>query len=147
MRHTQKQIENMVKLTRLCHEGVSNIQLGITHPGDGVTRYEFFTPGPRPYTFGRSICYCTGAREAWLFLHGWNESRFERDNKVEMVDQTEVSGECFYIQIWGSDYCADCIYRDHDGCGGKNILRIGKNSLGYQIPLQGKQNVQQRQPV
>ncbi len=130
MRHTEKQIKNMAKQ--------AEISLEITVPGDGVSRYEFFTPGPRPHTFGRSICYCTGAREAWLFLRGWLEYQYEHGPQTRMVDQTEVSGECFYIQIWGSDYCADCIYRDHDECGGKDILKIGKNSLGYQIPLKGK---------
>lgn len=56
----------------------------------------------------------------------------------KMVDQKQMSGECFYIQVWGPDYCKDCDYQDHDECGGWDILRTGKNSLGHKVPLKGK---------
>ena len=69
MRHTQKQIKSIAKQ--------AGISLQISMPGDGVSRYEFFTPGPQPHTYGRSLCFCLGTREAWLFLRGWLECQFE----------------------------------------------------------------------
>ena len=45
----------------------------VNSPGDGKTRYEFCTPGPVPYTVGRTIGYCIGAREAEVWLRGYHE--------------------------------------------------------------------------
>lgn len=65
-RHTKKQIENMAKLAKVC--------VSMTSPGDRYgTRYEFLTPGDKPHTYGRTLGYCLGAREAYLFLRGYQE--------------------------------------------------------------------------
>lgn len=65
MKHTLTQIKNMAKRLGLC--------IDINAPGDGCRRYEFFTPGATPHIFGRSLQFCRGPREAYLFLRGYQE--------------------------------------------------------------------------
>ncbi len=64
---TKTQIIKRAKFLGLCLE--------ITSPGDGIRRYEFYSPGSKPHTYGRTLGYCRGAREAEVFLRGYDEGR------------------------------------------------------------------------
>ena len=55
--------------------------------------------------------------------------------KMKQVKQNEMTGECWSIQIWGVDYCRKCEYLGTKECGGKRILKTGKNENGHRIPL------------
>lgn len=64
---TRKNIRETVKRLGIC--------LDETSSGDGATRYSFHKPGPKPYTLGRTLAYCVGAREAEVFLRGYEEGK------------------------------------------------------------------------
>ena len=57
---------------------ILDISCDINSPGDGATRYNFFTKGPVPFTFGRRLGMCLGIREARIFLCGYEEGRKSR---------------------------------------------------------------------
>jgi hypothetical protein len=44
-------------------------------PGDGVTRYRFFTTEPAEYFGGRGIYTALGAKEAMTFIAGFAQGR------------------------------------------------------------------------
>ncbi len=55
--------------------------------------------------------------------------------KCKVISQKMLSAECWLIQVWGLDACQDCDYQKTRDCGGKQILKTGKNILGNEIPL------------
>jgi len=52
-----------------------------------------------------------------------------------MIRQKDLTAECWSVQVWGSDYCNTCEFKDADECGGKNIRKTGKNKKGIDIPI------------
>ena len=58
-------------------------------PGDGKRIYNFYTPGPKPYTFGRTIGYCSGVREAEVFLRGYEEGVHEGIKRAVTEESTK----------------------------------------------------------
>lgn len=67
---------------------------------------------------------------------------------VEMVDgemtvtesrvfeQTDLSSECFHVQMQGLKACGGCELRDTDDCGGEQIRETGGwNERGKKVPL------------
>jgi len=55
---------------------------------------------------------------------------------TKMIKQKQLSEECWEVQIWGQNHCKVCIYKNTKECGGKAIIKTGKNKLGYAVPLQ-----------
>jgi len=51
--------------------------------------------------------------------------------KVKRIRQSQLSKECWDVQIWGLDYCQKCQYKDHPECGGKSIRQTGLNEKGF----------------
>jgi len=41
--------------------------------------------------------------------------------KVRIIHQSNLTSECWMIQVWGLAYCKTCKFRDTDDCGGKRI--------------------------
>lgn len=66
-------MKNMSKKDLIAWAERMGIKCDINAPGDGIRRYNFHAPGPKPYTYGRTLGYCLGAREAELFLRGYGE--------------------------------------------------------------------------
>jgi len=58
--------------------------------------------------------------------------------KAKTVTQSQMTEECWLVQIWGLSYCKTCEYRDTPDCGGKEVRKTGKNSKGYSVPLGGR---------
>lgn len=49
----------------------------------------------------------------------------------------KLSSECWGIQMFGRKYCKTCPHRGTKECGGKRILKTGKNAKGYTIGKNG----------
>lgn len=64
--------------------------------------------------------------------------------KCKVISQKMLSTECWFVQVWGTEACNDCDYRGTDNCGGRHILRTGKNKLGHEIPLPDKRRCHER---
>ena len=43
--------------------------------------------------------------------------------------------ECIQVQLLGADACKECMAHNTSACGGRAILRLGRNRLGATIPL------------
>lgn len=54
---------------------------------------------------------------------------------VRKVNQSDLSSECFMVQVWGPDRCKTCEFQGKKDCGGQNILRTGHNEKGHLVPL------------
>ena len=55
--------------------------------------------------------------------------------KVTTVKQSDLTGECLFVQVWGRESCKTCEAYRKKGCGGKQILKTGKNEKGKEVPL------------
>jgi len=55
--------------------------------------------------------------------------------KTKIISQKMLSAECWTVQVWGINACRDCDYQRTKECGGDQILKTGKNTLGNEIPL------------
>jgi hypothetical protein len=55
--------------------------------------------------------------------------------KTKIIFQKMLSAECWPVQVWGIEACKDCDFQQTIECGGKQILKTGKNTLGNKIPL------------
>lgn len=69
-----------------------------------------------------------------------NNVTFERfDPTLGMVSkivvQSNLSSECFYVQVWGTWRCRQCDLQGTEECGGKKVLETYKNEKGFGIPL------------
>jgi len=51
------------------------------------------------------------------------------------IPQHKLSSECWMIQFRGKEACVTCDYRGTRECGGKKIVKTGKNEMGYKVPL------------
>lgn len=51
-----------------------------------------------------------------------------------LTEQTYFK-ECLMIQDEGKQVCLQCSAHKTDKCNGINIIKTGKNKLGYKIPL------------
>ena len=86
---TKTRILAQAKRLRICCE--------VQSPGDGVSRYNFHTPGPKPHTYGRTLGHCLGKREAEVFLRGYEEGRESRRSDIitrfpEFLSDEPVNG-------------------------------------------------------
>jgi hypothetical protein len=55
--------------------------------------------------------------------------------RTKIISQKMLSTECWSVQVWGIEACENCDYQHTEECGGKQILKTGKNKLGNKIPL------------
>lgn len=51
------------------------------------------------------------------------------------VDQSDLTAECWEVQLRGREACEKCEFLNTSECGGPNIVRTGKNSKGREVPL------------
>jgi len=59
--------------------------------------------------------------------------------KSRSIMGSQITEECWSIQFKGKEACLGCEFRNTDECGGKNIIKTGKNKKGFPIPL-GKEH-------
>ena len=52
------------------------------------------------------------------------------------IRQDKITAECWSIQMWGKEKCKTCEYLKTKACGGKDILKTGKNTKGFEVPVQ-----------
>ena len=57
--------------------------------------------------------------------------------QTKQVEQGKLSSECWGVQIWGTERCEDCEFKDTEDCGGQEILRTGKNEKGFKVGRNG----------
>ena len=56
------------------------------------------------------------------------------------INQSELSEECWEIQFRGLEACENCRYKGKRSCGGKDIIKTGKNNKGFSVPLTSEEN-------
>jgi hypothetical protein len=64
------------------------------------------------------------------------------DGKIEYrspVAQNHLTAECWTVQFWGTETCKTCEVKSMKECGGKRILKTGKNELGFKVGKTGLQ--------
>jgi len=61
--------------------------------------------------------------------------------EVRSIPQSQLTSECWDVQFRGFRACERCEYKGKKNCGGKNIRKTGKNSLGFSVPLGRDLNV------
>jgi hypothetical protein len=54
------------------------------------------------------------------------------------INQKDLSGECWNIQVWGPDKCETCEFKGTPECGGQNIRRTDHNEKGILVPIPDK---------
>jgi hypothetical protein len=57
--------------------------------------------------------------------------------KEKVIRQDRLTGECWLVQMWGTNQCKDCPAKDTEDCGGQEILKTGKNEKGYLVMEDG----------
>ena len=55
--------------------------------------------------------------------------------QTRTVKQSNLTGECMMVQVWGIEHCKTCEYRNSSECGGKNIRQTGKNEKDLEVPV------------
>ena len=43
--------------------------------------------------------------------------------EVKIMKQSDLTSDCWIIQIWGIEYCKDCEVLNTDECGGQKIRK------------------------
>ena len=64
--------------------------------------------------------------------------KMDSDGKVTTVnevDQNQMTGECWLIQLQGKSACETCEAKLTQDCGGQKIRDTGKNEKGFAVPL------------
>ena len=56
--------------------------------------------------------------------------------KVRVIHQSNLTSECWSVQIWGPDYCETCQYLNSTDCGGQRIRQSGFNEKQKKVPIQ-----------
>ena len=55
--------------------------------------------------------------------------------EVRSIMQSDLTEECWLVQVWGLKKCQTCPTRNTAECGGKEIRKTGKNRKGFSVPL------------
>jgi hypothetical protein len=58
-----------------------------------------------------------------------------KTSNARSIPQSELSAECWLVQMSGLDRCDKCEFAGSDECGGSEIRKTGKNELGFKVPL------------
>jgi hypothetical protein len=53
----------------------------------------------------------------------------------KIVNQSNMTAECWLVQIWGLKHCDTCEFKGKRDCGGKRIRKTGKNEKGLNVPI------------
>lgn len=54
---------------------------------------------------------------------------------ARIINQKELTGECWLVQMQGITACETCEFADTRNCGGSVIRETGKNRKGHEVPL------------
>ena len=52
-----------------------------------------------------------------------------------MIQQSDITAECWNVQLKGLWICKYCEFKDTPECSGKEIIKTGKNAKGIIIPI------------
>lgn len=55
--------------------------------------------------------------------------------KVINVKSSQLTSECWMVQLKGLSACKNCEFKNTSQCGGLGIILSGKNKRGYKVPL------------
>lgn len=55
--------------------------------------------------------------------------------KVKEFSQSQLTGECWSVQLLGRGHCNKYEFKGKKDCGGKNIIKTGKNEHGFKVPI------------
>ena len=55
--------------------------------------------------------------------------------KSRTIHQSNLTSECWLVQVWGLEFCENCQFKDTEECGGKDIRSTGKNALNKKVPI------------
>ena len=55
--------------------------------------------------------------------------------QVKSIKQSDLTAECWAVQMWGIGKCEKCEFRNTPDCGGKEIRKTGKNQIGTVVPI------------
>jgi hypothetical protein len=66
------------------------------------------------------------------------EMKLGEDNKFYKAKETNIdnamlSSECWSVQFRGFKACKGCDFKGKRDCGGKNIIKTGKNANGCKV--------------
>ena len=57
---------------------------------------------------------------------------------MKKIDTSKLShDECWGIQINGFSHCQNCKWTGISACEGQNIVKTGRNSVGYRVDEKG----------
>lgn len=52
-----------------------------------------------------------------------------KEMKIKTMKQSDLTSDCWLVQMWGLDKCKDCEVRGTDECGGgESLKRLQKES-------------------
>lgn len=51
------------------------------------------------------------------------------------IDQSDLTAECWDIQIRGIEACQECEFLNTDECGWKSIIKKLTNNKGVEVPI------------
>lgn len=57
--------------------------------------------------------------------------------KIKTISQELLSSDCWSVQAFGTERCTACEFHNTEECGGKEILKTGKNEIGVNIGPKG----------
>ena len=51
------------------------------------------------------------------------------------VNKAKLTAECWGVQFNGLEACNECEFKGTKECGGKKIVKTGKNEKGFKVPI------------
>ena len=68
----------------------------------------------------------------------YKQMKLDKDGKFVVaketnVDQNALTSECWSVQFRGFIACKGCEFKGKRDCGGKNIIKTGKNANGFKV--------------
>ena len=58
--------------------------------------------------------------------------------QTKIINQADLTPECWVIQMWGIEQCDTCEFLDTDECGGKRIRKLIEEGKYPRDGLPGK---------
>lgn len=58
-----------------------------------------------------------------------------RAAEIRRIPQSKLTSECWLVQFRGFEACKDCEVKGTPDCGGKSIIKTGKNEKGFVVPI------------
>jgi hypothetical protein len=63
------------------------------------------------------------------------EGEMSMVTKAHTIRQADMTGECWAVQFEGKEACKKCEFSGTKECGGKAIIKSGKNQKGLKVPI------------